>query len=565
MLAESFTKIALHTSTTGNITFYTGKRETLFNGKPPPLDHTVKSFVAKTLSTPAIAVMWSFAAFGLIVACFFLYFNIRYRENRLIKMSSPMINNVIIIGSILCYVAVILFGLDTRLIEKCSIPRMCNAFVWILSFGFTLSFGALFSKTWRVYKIFTAAKSMERVAILDRHLFGIIFILIGVDVILLTMWMIVSPYNLKITEISRVGNIMRDVIEVTQVFHCSAKFGLYFSSATIAYKGILLFFGLFLAWETRHVEVPALNDSKFIGMAVYNVAAISAIGVTCTYALSDAASNEASYTIVCLCIILCTTVTLCLVFLPKLTLLFGKEANIIVETSRLSTLKNRPASTISVAGKVHQKEPLSNGRNGSGLVHAKHSVTTLSSIASLPTECGLNSFDTKAWSASMSELSSSCRSEETLASSVSTTLPLSTRKQGVSGMPSNGRVYNKSGSMCELTSHKRKVSDAPYCGEVKESPEEPNTSLSESNAKANAEESMMKLPNGVSIDAGPEPDVVTSPLKPRILPKDEVDTSLGKKAKVVETDINADPTVDNDDGDANSDSKPVANGTASSA
>ena len=46
--------------------------------------------------------------------------------SRLIKMSSPMINNVIIIGSILCYVSVILFGLDTRVIAKKIIPRMCN-------------------------------------------------------------------------------------------------------------------------------------------------------------------------------------------------------------------------------------------------------------------------------------------------------------------------------------------------------------------------------------------------------------------------------------------------------
>ena len=130
-------------------------------------------------------------------------------------------------------------------------------------------------------------------------------------------------------------------------------------------------------------------------------------------------------------------------------------------------------------------------------------------------------------------------------------------------MPYNGRVYNKSGSMCELTSHKRKVSDAPYCGEVKESPEQPNSSLSERNAKA--EEPMMKLPNGVSIDAESEPNVVTSPLKPRILPKEKVDTRLGEKDEVVEATKDADQTVENDDGDANSDSKPVANGTATSA
>lgn len=32
-----------------------------------------------------------------------------------------------------------------------------------------------------------------------------------------------------------------------------------------SYKGILLLFGLFLAWETRNVKIPALNDSHHIG------------------------------------------------------------------------------------------------------------------------------------------------------------------------------------------------------------------------------------------------------------------------------------------------------------
>ncbi len=67
-----------------------------------------------------------------------------------------------------------------------------------------------------------------------------------------------------------------------------------------------------------------MNDSKFIGMAVYNVAALSAIGVTCTYALSSSqSSQEAGYMVVCLCIILCNTVTICLVFVPKVGLSFN--------------------------------------------------------------------------------------------------------------------------------------------------------------------------------------------------------------------------------------------------
>jgi hypothetical protein len=32
-----------------------------------------------------------------------------------------------------------------------------------------------------------------------------------------------------------------------------------------------MLFGCFLAWETRAVNVPALNDSKYIGISVYIV------------------------------------------------------------------------------------------------------------------------------------------------------------------------------------------------------------------------------------------------------------------------------------------------------
>ena len=64
------------------------------------------------------------------------------------------------------------------------------------------------------------------------------------------------------------GNILHDVIEVTQVYHCSAKYGPYFTSGAIAYKAILLFFGLFLAWETRKVEVRSTLKSLIIDRSI---------------------------------------------------------------------------------------------------------------------------------------------------------------------------------------------------------------------------------------------------------------------------------------------------------
>ena len=37
-------------------------------------------------------------------------------------------------------------------------------------------------------------------------------------------------------------------------------------------NGLLLIFGLFLSYETRNMTVRDLNDSRYVGMAIYNVA-----------------------------------------------------------------------------------------------------------------------------------------------------------------------------------------------------------------------------------------------------------------------------------------------------
>ena len=42
-------------------------------------------------------------------------------------------------------------------------------------------------------------------------------------------------------------------------------------------NGLLLIFGLFLAYETRNMTVRDLNDSRLVGMAIYNVAVSSQV------------------------------------------------------------------------------------------------------------------------------------------------------------------------------------------------------------------------------------------------------------------------------------------------
>lgn len=78
---------------------------------------------------------------------------------------------------------------------------------------------------------------------------------------------------------------------------------------------LLQLFGCFLAWETRNVSIPALNDSKYIGMSVYNVGIMCIIGAAVSFLTRD--QPNVQFCIVALVIIFCSTITLCLVFVPK--------------------------------------------------------------------------------------------------------------------------------------------------------------------------------------------------------------------------------------------------------
>lgn len=76
-----------------------------------------------------------------------------------------------------------------------------------------------------------------------------------------------------------------------------------------------------MAWKTRHIKVPALNDSQHIGICIY-----SAVFTTIIVILSSFISNYFIFTYIAksVCILASTTLTLLLLSLPKLKLVFRK-------------------------------------------------------------------------------------------------------------------------------------------------------------------------------------------------------------------------------------------------
>ena len=56
-----------------------------------------------------------------------------------------------------------------------------------------------------------------------------------------------------------------DIINIPVHVTCESAYQTYWIGALLVKDALILVFGVFLAWETRNVTVPALNDSKLIG------------------------------------------------------------------------------------------------------------------------------------------------------------------------------------------------------------------------------------------------------------------------------------------------------------
>lgn len=173
-------------------------------------------------------------------------------------MSSPHLNNLIIIGCMLTYLSIIFLGLDTTLSSVAAFPYICTARAWILMAGFSLAFGAMFSKTWRVHSIFTDLKLNKKV-IKDYQLFMVVGVLLAIDIAIITTWQIADPFyretkqlepkvrRTKLEIIKFDSNFylqhhenIDDVLVIPENEYCQSEHMTIFVSIIYAYKGLLL-------------------------------------------------------------------------------------------------------------------------------------------------------------------------------------------------------------------------------------------------------------------------------------------------------------------------------------
>ena len=98
------------------------------------------------------------------------------------------------------------------------------------------------------------------------------------------------------------------------IYRCTSNYNMTWVMSICSFKGILLIFGVFLAWETRNVHYPSLNDSKNIGLAVYNVFMFSCLALVVEFVVTYPPLKMLVGRSI---VLVGTTSTISLLFVPK--------------------------------------------------------------------------------------------------------------------------------------------------------------------------------------------------------------------------------------------------------
>ena len=247
--------------------------------------------------------------------------HIKYYYLRAVKATSPNLTHLIFSGCYVISIAAVIFvvqsTMDFTSTESGSIAygTLCNAFTWCFIMGYSLIFGTMCAKSWRVYRIFHHFRSqtLSGACIADEALVAFVILLLFIDIILGLFWNVEDPWILKTTEEFDDTDKRMPVI-LTQS-SCDCENLLVWVGILAAYKGTITMIVVALAISLRRIKRKEFKHTKKINLLVYVLTLVEGVCIPLYYVLQSI-STYISFII--MCVFLNTIVLLCifLLFMP---------------------------------------------------------------------------------------------------------------------------------------------------------------------------------------------------------------------------------------------------------
>ena len=169
---------------------------------PPMLSPLLENL--HLVKRPTLLFAWTAASITMATSLALLVWTVRNRRTRVVKASQPIFLAVLCCGTCVMAFAIIPWSFQEDMLSNDKwLDIGCMLVPWSLALGFAAAFAALFSKTWRVLRVFESAHSFRRVSIRPVDVMWPLVTLMSIDITILTIWTIVSPLRWHRVPIAR--------------------------------------------------------------------------------------------------------------------------------------------------------------------------------------------------------------------------------------------------------------------------------------------------------------------------------------------------------------------------
>lgn len=258
-------------------------------------------------------VFFSVVAFLSVGFAGWTFFN---HKKYVVRASQPIFLCLICFGCLIFGSAIIVFGIDdepgTFTQDQCD--TACMTLPWLIFVGFTLIFSALFSKTWRINRLFQQSSKFHRVKVTATDVILPMIILLAANIIILACWTALSPIQF-LREPGTATDLWNRVIESSGM--CRDPEG----QSSILYLVLLgvvnvgaLGIAMLQAYRARDIQTE-FSESKYIALVFASIAQAFLVGGPVLAIERDNPSVE--YILQSIMVFLLSTVILLLIFVPK--------------------------------------------------------------------------------------------------------------------------------------------------------------------------------------------------------------------------------------------------------
>lgn len=330
------TLVGVFTSATGTLDISKSKLRWPGDGGTPQLYPEVRQKTA----TVAVLVITAIVTLGSnIYTIVLMVFVIRHRTHRIFIASGQRLNYIVFAGAYTAFGTIYIFlvfesSLGAEM-PTALFTFFCIVRLYMIMMGFTLTFGTLFVRAWRIYRIFNNPFIARR-KYTDTYLILIVGCLAVIDIFLVTVFVSVDSYG---RSVSRADPDYDTFTECTYLGCFSDRYFLIGTLMLATYKVLQMLLFIFVVSLVRRgvIERKIYDDSKFLAIALYVTAVVFLIGLPLQVLLSVSFNIGASLAVNMVWVNVSTDVTLFAIYVPKLYQIIYKK----VDVRKLMTQKSK--------------------------------------------------------------------------------------------------------------------------------------------------------------------------------------------------------------------------------